>query len=139
MILSSTNIPSVIRFELRRPLPNLAKTCTGYRMLRERSNIISLTDGEGVLGPRVIIEWYGGGGVKWLVISLKILEIYVKKCKKKTHRSMLKHKTWIMIKSDNWGGGGGFDPKVIIEWYRGRRGGQRRAKTEWYDIWMLSK
>ena len=60
------------------------------------------------------------------------------KMQKKTHRSMLKHKTWIMIKSDNWGGGGGFDPKVIIEWYRGR-GGQRRAKKEWYDIWMLSK
>ena len=63
MILSSTNIPSVIRFELRSSLPNLATTCTGYRMLRERSNIISLTDGEGVLGPRVIIEWYGGGGL----------------------------------------------------------------------------
>ena len=67
-----------------------------------------------------------GRGVKWLMISLKTFEIYAKKykrnAKKKTHRSMLKHNTWIMIKSDNWGGGGGFDPKVIIEWYRGRGG-----------------
>ena len=61
-----------------------------------------------------------------------------KNAKKKTHRSMLKHNTWIMIKSDNWRGGG-VDQKGIIDWYRGRRGGcQRRAKKEWYDIWKLS-
>ena len=57
------------------------------------------------------------------------------KMQKKTHRSMLKHKTWIMIKSDNWGGGGGFDPKVIIEWYRGRGGSTQGQKGV---IWYLN-
>ena len=76
-----------------------------------------------------------GRGVAQLLISLQILEIYVKdilKCNK-THKNVLKRNARRLIKSDNWVmGWGGCDPKVVFEWYRG----QRKA-NEWV-VWYLN-